>query len=447
MKRFFAIISIICFIPSFLLAISLDEGWNLISSKESGNKSFDDFFAARNFSTQTQSFETVWGWDSSTNNWKLFVIDETLEDFNKRNSTNFQELTSIDPERGYWIKTTEAVEFNYTSDSQNTSENTESYSLNLVSISGGSFTMGEAEDSYQGPPGSYDATEHIVTLNDFQMSDTEVTNQQYVDFLNAAENDDLVEVQTATSPPDTGKSLVYGTNNAPDEYKNQALLNLDGTRVMKDHDNADDDNDPFTGVIEPENPLNIIYIGYDSSKEKGSRFYIKDPRSDFDWHTLTNYYNYSSISHEEDTDSGLLNDYDNWPELSDFPDNMPTKEDIRNWPVTFIRWYGAKAFALYYDYDLPTEAQWEYAAKGQENFVYATADGNVNGDGTSANWNYKQEDFSKGHVLDVKTNSPNPYGLYNMAGNVWEWVEDWYASDFYGSDPTVLATATDPRPG
>ena len=102
---------------------------------------------------------------------------------------------------------------------------------------------------------------------------------------------------------------------------------------------------------------------------------------------LTSYYNYTDVPTELDS-SVLLNDFDAWDELKDLPNNLPTQEEVQNWPATFIRWYGAKAFVLYYGIDLPTEAQWEYAASGGEQFKYATSDGNVNGDGTSANWNY-----------------------------------------------------------
>ena len=159
---------------------------------------------------------------------------------------------------------------------------------------------------------------------------------------------------------------------------------------------------------------------------------MKDPAdsNDFDWVELTNYYNYTTVSHQEDT-SVLLNDYTDWEELEDYPNNLPTVLDVDHWPATFIKWYGAKAFTLFYGIDLPTEAQWEYVAQGGAGFTYATADGNVIGDGTSANWNHLGEHPSRGHVLDIHLNEPNPYGLYNMAGNVWEWIEDWYASDFY----------------
>ena len=312
----------------------------------------------------------------------------------------------------------------------------------LVSISGGTFTMGESENDYQGPPGTYDSFVHTVTLTSFQMSTTEITNQQYVDFLNAAHSDELVEVRIETTQgPDLGLTLVYATDSAPDEYKGKALLNLSGTRVMKDHDNDDGDDDPFTGVIEPENPLNIAYIGYDETRGTGDWFHVKGPANpdDFDWVELTNYYNYTNVSHKEDT-TALLNDYNDWEELEDYPNNLPALAEVKNWPATFIRWYGAKAFVMYFGLDLPTEAQWEYAAQAGAGFVYATSDGNVNGDGTSANWNHLEANPSRGHVLGVRINEPNPYGLYNMAGNVWEWVEDWYASDYYNDTDG----ATDP---
>ena len=297
----------------------------------------------------------------------------------------------------------------------------------LVDIHGGTFTMGEPEADYQGPPGTYDAYEHSVTLNDFQMSETEISNSQFVQFLNSAYADGLLEVVTVTAPgPDNGNTLIYGSSSAPTEYNGMALYNLSGTRVMKDHDNADGDNDPFTGVIEPENPLNIAYIGFDELNNSNHWFYVKDPANpdDFDWITLTDYYNYTDIPYELDT-SQLLNDYNDWEELADFPNNMPSHEEIAQWPATFIRWYGAKAFVLFYEIDLPTEAQWEYAACGGSDFVYATSDGNVNYDGSSANWNFLEAEPARGHVLDVYLNDPNPFGLYNLAGNAWEWVDDW----------------------
>ncbi len=309
--------------------------------------------------------------------------------------------------------------------------------LTLLDIPGGTFTMGEPESTYEGPPGSYDATEHTVTLSNFQMSETEVTNQQYVEFLNSALAAGLVEVRTETNPgPDLGFTLVYGTSSAPSEYAGLGIYNLTGTRVLKDHDNADGDSNEFTGDVEAENPLNIAFIGYDATRTSGSEFYVKDPRdsADFDWQELTNYSDYTTVTNQ--TSSVVLNDYNAWPELADYPNNLPTQAEVSNYPATFIRWYGAKAFALYYNLSLPTEAQWEYACRGGNNHTYCTDDGAVDGDGTSAIWNHLLANPSQGHVFDVKINSPNPYGLYNMAGNVWEWMEDWYDASYYASSPT-----------
>ena len=308
-------------------------------------------------------------------------------------------------------------------------------SIVFKDIPGGTFTMGESESNYQGPPGSYDAYLHTVTLTPFQMSETEVTNEQFAHFLNGAFFAGFLVVEIETEfGPNMGDLLVFGTPIAPIEYSGMPLYNLSGTRVMKDHDNADGDDDPFTGIIEPENPLNIAYIGYDELNTDNQWFYVKDPADPeyFNWFELTNYYNYSNVSHQYDT-TVLLNDYNDWEELEDYPNNLPTMLEVSHWPATFIKWYGAKAFTLFYEIKLPSEAQWEFAAQGSEEFIYATEDGNVYGDGSSANWNYLEGNPSRGHVLNVKINEPNPYDLYNMAGNVWEWVEDWYSSEFFNN--------------
>ena len=308
-------------------------------------------------------------------------------------------------------------------------------SINFKVIPEGTFTMGESETTYQGPPGSYDAYLHTVTLSSFEMSETEITNEQFAHFLNGAFSLGLLDVLIETGPgPNMGDLLVFGTAIAPTEYSGRALYNLSGMRVMKDHDNDDGDNDPFTGVIEPENPLNIAFIGYDQQNINEQWFFIKDPTDpeDFNWLELTDYYNYTDVAHQKDS-TDILNDYNEWDELEDYPNNLPTLLEVSHWPATFIKWYGAKAFTLFYGVKLPSEAQWEFAAQGSVEFFYATSDGNVYGDGTSANWNFLEESPSRGHVFNVKINNPNPYGLYNMAGNVWEWVEDWYDADYYNN--------------
>ena len=121
---------------------------------------------------------------------------------------------------------------------------------------------------------------------------------------------------------------------------------------------------------------------------------------------------------------------DSWPELTQ---DLPTEAEVSNWPATFVKWHGAKAFADYYGCDLPTEAQWEYAAKGNNDLDFATDNGTI--DVTRANYNEYNLHPDPGHVEAVKSYAPNPFGLYDMSGNVWEWCLDWFDPDYYENQP------------
>ncbi|SVE46507.1 uncharacterized protein METZ01_LOCUS499361, partial [marine metagenome] len=102
-----------------------------------------------------------------------------------------------------------------------------------------------------------------------------------------------------------------------------------------------------------------------------------------------------------------------------------------NWPVNWVKWYGAYAFSKYYSVGLPTEAQWEYAARGGLQLEYPTDDGTL--DMTKANYNGDNPGVYNpdGHSVDVGSYPANPYGLYDMGGNVWEWCQDYYSESFY----------------
>jgi len=94
-----------------------------------------------------------------------------------------------------------------------------------------------------------------------------------------------------------------------------------------------------------------------------------------------------------------------------------------NWPVVYVTWYGAKAFAVKYGFDLPREAEFEYAARGGKQYEYGTNDGTL----SCTNTNY-YECKNLGHPVDVGSYPANPFGLYDLAGNVFEWCSDWYGS-------------------
>lgn len=111
-----------------------------------------------------------------------------------------------------------------------------------------------------------------------------------------------------------------------------------------------------------------------------------------------------------------------------------------NYPVVQISWDDAAAYAKWAGKRLPTEAEWEFAARGGlMNKSYSWGDEPVEKGKPKANtWqgnfpNYNNDwDGYKG-LAPVKSFTPNGYKLYDMAGNVWEWCADWYAPDYYES--------------
>ena len=101
-----------------------------------------------------------------------------------------------------------------------------------------------------------------------------------------------------------------------------------------------------------------------------------------------------------------------------------------------VTWYGATEFALYYNYRLPTEAEWEYAAKGIDGRKYPW--GNTEPDGTKANY-YNGNDGYEDTTSPVGNYEAGKSwcGAYDMAGNVWEWCSDWWGNSYYISSPST----------
>ena len=210
----------------------------------------------------------------------------------------------------------------------------------------------------------------------------------------------------------------------------------------------EEDSLPKDMVLIPEGPflmgstedeINKL-LELDSNVEAG-RFDVEVPqRKVYMSAYLIDKYPVTNAEYKEFIESGGYKQRDLWSDAGwDYVQrSKPLDSDVVNsamdgeddCPVVNVSWYEAEAFARYAGKRLPTEAEWEKAARGTDGRIYPWGN-----EFDKAKLNCAESRIEKPTPVTRYLRGQSVYGCFDMAGNVWEWTADWFDSQYYRSAP------------
>ena len=182
-------------------------------------------------------------------------------------------------------------------------------------------------------------------------------------------------------------------------------------------------------ILTPPAPVSAESIPEGMILIKGGCFMMGTDKDYVYEHTMTYDTKREQPAHRACVDSFYLDTHEATQEQwFQWMNTRPSRLEGENLAVDHVKFREALLYCKKRGGRLPTEAEWEYAAKAGSDKENFWGDG-INGDYA---W-YETNSARKPHPVGTK--KPNPWGLYDMMGGVWEWVSDWYDPDYYKTSP------------